>query len=75
MIRLGDYKLIYSLSREGEYELAITEPEATNCFSINFQVNIMILSRNFFVYLHFTPLFISWRKHELRKRQSKHVTC
>ena len=37
----------YSLIRErGEYELVITEPEATNCSSINIQVNIiMILSR------------------------------
>ncbi len=39
----------YSLSREaarcsrlGEYELVITEPDATNCFSINFLVNIMV---------------------------------
>ena len=39
--RRGDYKLII------EYELVITEPEATNCFSINFQVNIRILNRKF----------------------------
>ena len=31
----------------------------------------MSLSRKFCVYLHFTPLFTSCRKHELRKRQSK----
>ncbi len=31
----------------------------------------MILSRKFCVYLHFTPLFALWGKHELRKRQSK----
>ncbi len=43
----------------------------TNYFSINFQVNIMSLRRNFFVYLHFTSLFTLWREHELRKRQSK----
>ena len=36
---------------QGEYELVITEPEATNCFSINVQVNIMSLSRKFWVYL------------------------
>ena len=41
------------------------------CFSINFQVNVMSLSRKFCVYLHFTPVFTSCRKHELRKRQSK----
>ena len=30
---------LYSLSRrQSEYRLVITEPEATNCFSINFQV-------------------------------------
>ena len=30
---------LYSLSRRrSEYRLVITEPEATNCFSINFQV-------------------------------------
>ncbi len=29
----------------GEYGLVITEPEATICFSINFLVNIMSLSR------------------------------
>ena len=27
--------------------------------------------RKFCVYLHFTPLFTSWREHELRKRQSE----
>ncbi len=52
--RRGDYKLI------SEHEVVLTEPEATNCFILNFQVNIMILSRNFYVYLHFTPLFTSW---------------
>ena len=36
----------YSL-RRGEYELVITEAEATNCFSINFQVNMVRLSRKF----------------------------
>ena len=31
---------LYSLSRRrSEYRLVITEPEATNCFSINFQVS------------------------------------
>ena len=45
----------------------MTKSEETNCFSINYPVNIMILSRKFCVYLHFTPLFTSWRKHELRK--------
>ena len=29
---------LYSLSRRRRYRLVITEPEATNCFSINFQV-------------------------------------
>ncbi len=42
--RRGDYKLIFTEPR-GEYEHVITEPEATNCFSINFQVNILSLSR------------------------------
>ncbi len=58
--RRGNYKLIFT-SRRGEYELVITEPAATNCFNINFQVS---LSRKFCVYLHFTPLFTSWREHE-----------
>ena len=40
-------------------------------FSINFQLNIVSLSRKFCVYFHFTPLFTLWREHELRKRQSK----
>ena len=31
----------------------------------------MILRRKFCVYLHFMPLFTSWCKHELRKRQRK----
>ena len=31
----------------------------------------MSLGRKFCVYLHFAPLFITWRKHELRKRESK----
>ncbi len=57
--------------RRGEYELVITEPKATNCFSINFQVNIVILSRKCCVYVHFTSLFALWREHELRERQSK----
>ena len=70
--RRGDYKLIFTEPRSGDVnELVITEPEATNCFSINFQVNITSLSFKFCVYLHFTPLFTSWREHELRKRQSK----
>ncbi len=42
-------------------ELLITEPEATNYFSINFQLNILSLSRKFCVYWHFTPLFTSQR--------------
>ncbi len=46
-----------------------------NCFSINFQVNIMSLSRKFCVYLRFTPLFTSWCEHELRKRQIKACFC
>ena len=57
--------------RRGEYELVITEPKATNCFNINFQVNVVILSRKFCVYLHFTSLLTLWREHELRERQSK----
>ncbi len=56
--------------RQGEYEIIITEPEATKCFSINFQLNFIILSLKFSVYLHFT-LFTLWRKHELRKQQSQ----
>jgi hypothetical protein len=56
-------------------QLAIHKTGRTVCFIINFQVNIMILSREFCVYLHFTPLFTyihhAWRKHSLRKRQSK----
>ncbi len=44
-------------------ERSTTKPEATNCFSINFQVNIMSLSRKFCVYLHFTPSFTSRREH------------
>ncbi len=77
-LRLGDNKLIFA-KRRGEYELVITEPEATNCFSLNFHVNIVRLSRKFCVYLHFTLLFTLWREHELRKRQQvfvkyKHVT-
>ena len=71
--RRGDYKLIFihqAAKRRGEYQLVITEPEATNCFSINFQVNIVSLSRKFCVYLYFTSLFTLWREHELRKRQS-----
>ncbi len=43
----------------------------TSSFSINFRVNIMILSCKFCVYLYFTPLFTSWRIHELCKRQGK----
>ena len=31
----------------------------------------MSLSRKFCVYFRFTTLFTLWRKHELRKRQSK----
>ncbi len=57
-----------------EYELPEYEPEATNCFSVNFKLNIMILSRKFCVYLHFTPLFTSWRTVSMNfviKRQSK----
>ncbi len=53
------------------YINTITSPSATNCFSINFQVNIVSLGRKFCIYLHFTPLFTLWREHELRKRQSK----
>ena len=69
--RRGDYKLIFTEPQSGEVNI-ITEPEATNSFSINFQANIMSLSCKFCVYLHFTPLFLSiWCKHELRKRQSK----
>ncbi len=40
-----------------EYELEISEPEATNCFSTNFQMNIMMLNCKFCVYLYVTPLF------------------
>ncbi len=35
----------------------------------------MSLSRKFCVYLPFTPLFTSCRKHELRKRQSNFRSC
>ena len=65
------YYLTISRRRRGDYKLIITEPEANNCFSINFQVNIVSLSRKFCVYLHFTSLFTLWREHELHKRQSK----
>ena len=61
----------WAAKRQAEYEFVITEPKATDCFSINFQVNIMSLSGKFCVYLHFTALFALWRKHELRKRHSK----
>ena len=80
--RDADYKLVYIFiePRSGElnvkvniYELVITKPVATHCFSINFQVNIMILSGKFCVCLHFTLLFLSWRKHELRKRSTVFV--
>ncbi len=49
----------------------ITEPEETNCFSRNFQLNIVSLSCKFCVNLHFTSLFTLWREYELRKPQSK----
>ncbi len=65
----GDVKFIFT--KQGEYELVITEPEATNCFSINFLVNTTSFSRKVCVYLHFTPLFTSGREHDLRKRQNK----
>ena len=48
----GDYKHILTKAQSGKkliYELEITEPEATNCFSIHLQVNIMSLSRKFCV--------------------------
>ena len=47
--------------RQGDYKLIITEPDVTNYFSINFQLNIMSLSRQFCVYSQFTPLFTLWR--------------
>ncbi len=47
---IGRY-LTISRQRRGEYEHVTTEPEATNCFSINFQVNIRILRRKLCVYL------------------------
>ena len=37
--------LIFTFSRLSDYELIITSPSATNCFSRNFLVNIMSLSR------------------------------
>jgi hypothetical protein len=54
----GFDKSISQIVAEGEV-IVITEPETTNCFSIDFQVNIMILSRTICVYLHFTPLLTS----------------
>ena len=66
--RVDSYYLTISRFRLSDYKLIFTEPRS---FSINFQVNIVSLSRKFCVYLHFTPLFTLWREHELRKRQSK----
>ncbi len=55
----------------GEYELVI-EPEANNCFSINFQLNVMSISRKSCgIFSQLTPLFTPCRKHEVRKQQSK----
>ena len=68
---MGKYLVGEVITSSSEYELVITEPEATNFFSINFQVNIASFSWKFCVYLHFTPFFTSWREHKLRKRQSK----
>ena len=43
---------LYSLSRRrSEYRLVITEPEATNCFSINFQVFTKIMKTT--IKIHF----------------------
>ncbi len=56
----------YSLSRKrrGEYELVITEPYKIPGECYEFKPSILWL-------FHFTPLFTSCCKHELRKRQSK----
>ena len=45
----GDYTSLYSLSRRrSEYRLLITEPEAINCFSINFLVFTNNNQHNFY---------------------------
>ncbi len=56
----------YSLSREGQYELVITEPETTNCFSIK-AVNFVFIGT-----LHFTS-WSTWPIHGVNTnlRQSK----
>ena len=49
---------LYSLSRRrSEYRLVITEPEATNCFSINFQV-FTSNNRHNFIKIHFKIITI-----------------
>ena len=56
--RRGDYKLIFTEPRSGEMNIRcnITEPEATNCFSINFQVTI----DRFFVFIFDCLMFTWW---------------
>jgi hypothetical protein len=49
--KIGDY-LTISRRRRSEYRLVITEPEATNCFSINFQVFTNNNPHNF-IKIHF----------------------
>ena len=53
--RQGDYKPIFTQPKANiglEYRLVITEPEATNCFSINFQVFTNNNQHNF-IKIHF----------------------
>ena len=56
---------LYSLSRRrSEYRLVTTEPEATNCFSINFQV---LTNNNQHNFIKFTSNLLLYKKDKKQK--------